>query len=53
MGGQNITLSIDKVKTIMTKLSIIYSMLLGHMLIINVGRIVKILYNTARKFIHP
>ena len=50
--GYNLTsLNIDKIKKIVDKLSIVYSMYLGKMLVTNTGKINKMLYSGCKKFI--
>lgn len=53
MGGKNFTsLPFDGILNIVKKLSIVYSMYLGSMLIINANKFVKITYFTVKKFLH-
>jgi hypothetical protein len=54
MGNKNFTsLPVDTTLTIIKKLTVIYSMLLGRMLIINTNSIIRLTYYAISKFFHP
>ncbi len=54
MGGKNFTsLPFDAILNIVKKLTIVYSMYLGSMLIINSNFFIKLTYSAIKKFIHP
>lgn len=53
-GGNNLTsLNMGKMKQIIDKTGVVFSFLLGQMLIINVGLFTKFIWDSAKKFVHP
>lgn len=53
MGGKNFTsLPIEQIGNIINKLGIVYSMYLGHMLVINTQTFVKFTFTAVKIFIH-
>lgn len=53
MGGKSFTsLPIETMGSIIKKMSIVYSMYLGHMIIVNSTKVVKISYSALKVFIH-
>ena len=53
MGGKSFTsLPFDAILSIIKKLTIVYSMYLGSMLVLNTNKIIKITYFAVKKFLH-
>ena len=53
MGGKSFTsLPFDAILNTIKKLTIIYSMYLGAMLVLNTNKLIKITYFTVKKFLH-
>lgn len=54
MGGKNFTsLPFNAILSIISKLTAVYTMLLGRMLILNANFIFKVTYGAIKKFVHP
>ena len=54
MGGKNFTsLPFDGILSIIRKLTVVYTMHLGRMLLLNANFIFKVTYAAIKKFVHP